>query len=197
MHRAWLHTQGLVRCSHHYASCCCVAGPCNYPPNYYSNKRWCCADYYHFDLSLWVSNTHALLLAIKGRQATGRPVAASCLCKTAAFARTCACQKLLQTADLSHAIDATYKCPAAALVQAYEKLADKKWGVIGIKYREVPCDHCPDNPATPPGGWPSPQVQSPPSGWQPSWDKRSNVNLHISHSSLDQGPDRPPDLPCA
>ena len=27
--------------------------PCHYPNNYYSNKRWCCGDMPHFDMSLW------------------------------------------------------------------------------------------------------------------------------------------------
>eukprot|EP00878_Enallax_costatus_P000654 GHUV01000760.1.p1 GENE.GHUV01000760.1~~GHUV01000760.1.p1 ORF type:complete len:218 (+),score=35.21 GHUV01000760.1:224-877(+) len=27
--------------------------PCSYPGNYYSNKRWCCGDMYHMDISLW------------------------------------------------------------------------------------------------------------------------------------------------
>jgi hypothetical protein len=27
--------------------------PCNYPNNYYSNKRWCCGDMPHFDISVW------------------------------------------------------------------------------------------------------------------------------------------------
>jgi hypothetical protein len=53
--------------------------PCHYPANYYSNKRWCCGDMYHFDLSDW----------------------------------------------------------------AFEKLTDMKWGVIGIEYRPVPCNHEP------------------------------------------------------
>jgi hypothetical protein len=43
-----------------------------YAPNEYSNKRWCCGDMDHFDVSVW----------------------------------------------------------------AFEKLADQKWGVIGIKYRQ-------------------------------------------------------------
>ncbi|KAI3429474.1 hypothetical protein D9Q98_005566 [Chlorella vulgaris] len=34
-------------------------------------------------------------------------------------------------------------------VWAFEKLADKKWGVIGIQYRPVPCNKLPDNPAPP------------------------------------------------
>lgn len=32
---------------------------------------------------------------------------------------------------------------------AFEKLADKKWGVIGLKYRRVPCTYKPGNPAPP------------------------------------------------
>ena len=27
--------------------------PCHYPDNYVSNKRWCCGDMYHLDLSVW------------------------------------------------------------------------------------------------------------------------------------------------
>lgn len=27
--------------------------PCHYPNNYHSNKRWCCGDMYHLDLSIW------------------------------------------------------------------------------------------------------------------------------------------------
>eukprot|EP01024_Parvocaulis_polyphysoides_P028153 TRINITY_DN25457_c0_g1_i2.p1 TRINITY_DN25457_c0_g1~~TRINITY_DN25457_c0_g1_i2.p1 ORF type:complete len:553 (+),score=83.98 TRINITY_DN25457_c0_g1_i2:120-1778(+) len=34
-------------------------------------------------------------------------------------------------------------------VWAFEKLADLKWGVIGLSYREVPCDHQPSKPAKP------------------------------------------------
>ncbi len=49
--------------------------PCTYPANAYSNKRWCCGDMDHFDVSVW----------------------------------------------------------------AFEKLADKKWGVVGIKYRQGGC----------------------------------------------------------
>lgn len=29
----------------------------------------------------------------------------------------------------------------------FEKLADTKWGVLGIQYRAVPCDYVPENPA--------------------------------------------------
>jgi len=27
--------------------------PCHYPGNSYSNKRWCCGDMYHLDMSIW------------------------------------------------------------------------------------------------------------------------------------------------
>jgi Lytic transglycolase len=27
--------------------------PCHYPGNYASNKRWCCGDMYHLDISHW------------------------------------------------------------------------------------------------------------------------------------------------
>jgi hypothetical protein len=30
-----------------------ACSPCNYPTNYYSNKRWCCGDMYHIDMSYW------------------------------------------------------------------------------------------------------------------------------------------------
>jgi hypothetical protein len=62
--------------------------PCDYPSNAYSNKRWCCGDMFHFDLSIW----------------------------------------------------------------SFEKLADTKWGVIGVQYRRVPCTHRPDKQAVLPGG---------------------------------------------
>lgn len=55
--------------------------PCEYPDNQYSNKRWCCGDMDHFDLSVW----------------------------------------------------------------AFEKLADRRWGVIGLEYRRVPCDFKPED----------------------------------------------------
>lgn len=43
------------------------------------------------------------------------------------------------------------------------QLADKKYGVIGIRYREVPCDYCPDNPArVPNGGSPSQATEGAP-----------------------------------
>eukprot|EP01025_Chloroclados_australasicus_P009372 TRINITY_DN1359_c0_g1_i1.p1 TRINITY_DN1359_c0_g1~~TRINITY_DN1359_c0_g1_i1.p1 ORF type:complete len:446 (-),score=39.41 TRINITY_DN1359_c0_g1_i1:1167-2372(-) len=63
--------------------------PCIYATNAYSNKRWCCGDMNHFDLSAW----------------------------------------------------------------AFEKLAEHRWGVIGLKYRQVACDYQPTNVAqVPPEG---------------------------------------------
>ncbi|KAG2454946.1 hypothetical protein HYH02_000774 [Chlamydomonas schloesseri] len=58
--------------------------PCVYPENAYSNKRWCCGDMPHFDLSIW----------------------------------------------------------------GFERLASTKWGVIGLKYRRVPCDYVPAKEAS-------------------------------------------------
>ena len=67
--------------------------------NFFSNKRWCCGDLYHFDLSAW----------------------------------------------------------------AFEKLADTKWGVIGVEWRDVPCSHRPAKPAAKPYG----TRTAMPSGYQP------------------------------
>lgn len=64
------------------------ACPCEYAPNAYSNKKWCCQDSgagdMHTDLSVW----------------------------------------------------------------AFEKLARKKYGSMALKYREVPCNYLPENPAS-------------------------------------------------
>ncbi|PNW70515.1 hypothetical protein CHLRE_17g723100v5 [Chlamydomonas reinhardtii] len=77
--------------------------PCNYPTNAYSNRRWCCGDMYHLDLSTW----------------------------------------------------------------AFEKLAEKKWGVIGLLVRQVDCGQGPSDPAPPPPD-PTPFVSriSRPWGWR-------------------------------
>jgi hypothetical protein len=86
--------------------------PCYYPGNAYSNKRWCCGDIYHLDLSVW----------------------------------------------------------------AYEKLAEKKWGVIGVSWRDVPCWYRPKSPAKQPG-WaggasPQPWWMRRPDNWNRNRDKR-------------------------
>ncbi|KAL0029567.1 hypothetical protein WJX79_004717 [Trebouxia sp. C0005] len=83
--------------------------PCNYAANAASNKRWCCGDMTHYDMSIW----------------------------------------------------------------AFEKLADTKWGVIGLQWRPVPCDYNSTDPAPTPanpvvGQEPPPGTQYPPAGY---WDK--------------------------
>eukprot|EP00210_Caulerpa_lentillifera_P002459 g2357.t1 len=80
--------------------------PCNYPNNFYSNKRWCCGDMDHLDLSIW----------------------------------------------------------------AFEKLADMKWGVIGLKYRPVSCDFVPYKEAKAPP-YPFQGVPPPPGATKP-WPPR-------------------------
>lgn len=91
--------------------------PCNYPNNYHSNKRWCCGDVDHFDLSVY----------------------------------------------------------------AFEKLASTKWGVIGIKYRPVPCYHNPwkkPKPLEPP---------SPPAGL--NWGKWHNADAAncLAYQNMGEG----------
>lgn len=84
--------------------------PCHYPGNYASNKRWCCGDMYHMDLSLW----------------------------------------------------------------AFEKLADPKWGVIALEWRDVSCGTRPTKPAQRPWGGRTemPDWYKPRPGWNRYMDKR-------------------------
>ena len=88
--------------------------PCYYPGNSYSNKRWCCGDIYHMDISVW----------------------------------------------------------------AYEKLADTKWGVIAIEWRDVDCKYQPSKKAWKPWGSPTGAWRQPPGGWQSSMDKRKEYREH-------------------
>ncbi|DBB12456.1 hypothetical protein WJX82_006372 [Trebouxia sp. C0006] len=60
-------------------------------------------------------------------------------------------------------------------IWAFEKLADTKWGVIGLQWRSVPCDYNSTDPAPAPtpatpavGQEPPPGTQYPPVGY---WDK--------------------------
>lgn len=93
--------------------------PCNYATNLYSNKRWCCGDMDHFDLSVWT----------------------------------------------------------------FEKLSERRWGVIGLQYREVPCDYKPENEA-PPAKDPTPGVPPPSHAKRPSWAKTVvNQEADLSLSS--------------
>lgn len=58
---------------------------------------------------------------------------------------------------------------------AYEKLADKKWGVIGLQWRDVDCNYRPQKRARVPS-WssptPMPSWEQKPYGWNWSWDRR-------------------------
>lgn len=50
---AWL---DRYDCYNNYASVVVMVTdtcPCYYPSNYASNKRWCCGDMYHLDMSVW------------------------------------------------------------------------------------------------------------------------------------------------
>ena len=89
--------------------------PCDYAANAYSNKRWCCGDMYHLDLSVW----------------------------------------------------------------AYEKLAEVKWGVIGVQWRDVDCAYRPSNRAVVPS-WITPTKmpawEGKPAGWNWSMDRRPKAN---------------------
>ncbi|KIZ06273.1 hypothetical protein MNEG_1676 [Monoraphidium neglectum] len=96
--------------------------PCYYPTNYFSNKRWCCGDMYHMDISVW----------------------------------------------------------------AFEKLADTKYGVIGMEYRDVDCGYRPANPAKNPwGGRTSmPPKLRPRPGWNRWQDKRLPFMREVNPTSL-------------
>lgn len=87
--------------------------PCTYPPNSYSNKRWCCNDIEHLDMSVW----------------------------------------------------------------AFEKLAQTKWGVIGLKYRSVPCTQVPFLGA--------PSIQTPTMGQPPP-----DGNVHVTRDWPDMSENR-------
>eukprot|EP01023_Acetabularia_acetabulum_P058773 TRINITY_DN698_c0_g2_i1.p1 TRINITY_DN698_c0_g2~~TRINITY_DN698_c0_g2_i1.p1 ORF type:complete len:381 (-),score=77.62 TRINITY_DN698_c0_g2_i1:467-1609(-) len=63
-------------------------------------------------------------------------------------------------------------------IWAFEKLAHPKWGVIGLKYRQVPCDVAVDKPAlpavTPFPGLPAPEGETCPKG---QWESMSQTNV--------------------
>lgn len=60
---------------------------------------------------------------------------------------------------------------------AFEKLADAKWGVIGIEWRDVACSHRPTKPAANPWGVRTsmPVHYQPRPGWNRWMDKRVAV----------------------
>lgn len=50
----WLERSNV--CYNNYASVVVMVTDtcaCHYPNNYHSNKRWCCMDMYHLDMSVW------------------------------------------------------------------------------------------------------------------------------------------------
>lgn len=91
--------------------------PCTYPDNAYSNKRWCCEDQPHLDLSIW----------------------------------------------------------------AWERLADTKYGVMGLKYRTVPCDYQPQKTAAlapkPSDAGYIPQSRRIPRDWPEYWPNSVTPNV--------------------
>jgi hypothetical protein len=60
-------------------------------------------------------------------------------------------------------------------VWAYEKLAETKWGVIGVQWRDVDCSYRPANRAVVPS-WIAPTKmpswEGKPAGWNWSMDRR-------------------------
>jgi hypothetical protein len=58
----------------------------------------------------------------------------------------------------------------------FEKLADLKWGVIAIEWRDVPCYYRPTKPARNPFGRITSEERPAPSGWRSTMDKRPNTN---------------------
>lgn len=92
---------------------------CYYKGNTQSNKRWCCGDMQHFDLSAW----------------------------------------------------------------AFEKLADKKWGVMGIEFRRVSCGQQPSKPAYAPNPTPKEQFMGDkPWDWSASKDRRHSNSFQWQNS---------------
>jgi hypothetical protein len=57
---------------------------------------------------------------------------------------------------------------------AFEKLADTKWGVMALEWRDVSCSHRPAKPAQKPFGsrTPMPDNYKPRPGWNRWMDKR-------------------------
>jgi hypothetical protein len=80
------------------------AGPCNYPTNYYSNKRWCCGDYYHFDLRCVAVMAGGLL-----RARAGVGLFATYIC-VLAFTWGCACDTIVQQLLQQNPSDHNYVC---------------------------------------------------------------------------------------
>jgi len=67
--------------------------------------------------------------------------------------------------------------PPPAMLRLVLQLAEVKWGVIGVQWRDVPCWYKPSSAAKLPD-WSKPTDDpwwdKPPSGWNKDWDKRIN-----------------------
>lgn len=105
--------------------------PCVYPDNAFSNKRWqVIGGRAVFTLHASAAPPSSERPCTFATKLVGPTVRASkppaCPC------RCCG--------DMPH-LDVS--------AWAFEKLADKKWGVIGLKFRRVPCEYKPGSPATP------------------------------------------------
>jgi hypothetical protein len=72
-------------------------------------------------------------------------------------------------------------------IWAYEKLASTKWGVIGLQWRAVPCNHSPYKPA-PALANPTPGESPPPGTTNPS--QRPTANLAPSNKWSQQQTDQ-------
>jgi hypothetical protein len=55
---------------------------------------------------------------------------------------------------------------------SFEKLADTKYGVIAIEWRDVPCNYRPVKRAKNPFSKRSTGERSAPRGWRANWDRR-------------------------
>ncbi|GFH06973.1 expansin-like EG45 domain-containing protein [Haematococcus lacustris] len=74
--------------------------------------------------------------------------------------------------------------PTTTATSAGAVLADKKWGVIPMKYRQVPCGYVPNKVASlPRGSSPSPPEYAAPWGWSASKDKRPRFSTSPAQSS--------------
>jgi hypothetical protein len=149
--------------------------PCHYPDNYASNKRWCCGDIYHLDLSVWAYErvcSYSSSQVPTCMPATWRPRQLS---RVGIETYICVLRRRLG-GDTQHTRPALCLLPPIVPPCALHlQLADKKWGVIGVAWRDVPCWYKPKKQARiPAGSKPSrrPSWERPPSGWQPSMDRR-------------------------
>jgi hypothetical protein len=135
--------------------------PCNYRGNYYSNKRWCCGDANHFDL------VRGGACGAQGRRLRCRPARARARARPppplgawpclATAPRPASRPRLAPRAPASPPTvpphPPLHPRPHPQSVWAFEKLADMKWGVINIAFRQVDCGAQPEKRASA-GGFP-------------------------------------------